>query len=63
VPKLFSLSINAVVARCTEVRNTIEGELTEEDLYPPALFNVFSRTLSKLLKQAWLAPSTNFTNC
>jgi hypothetical protein len=53
VPKLFSRSINAVVSHCAAVRNTIEGELPDEDLYAPALFNVFRRILSKLLKQEW----------
>jgi hypothetical protein len=49
-PKLFSRSIDAVLAHCMEVKDTIEGELPDEDLYAAALFNVFPRTLSKLLK-------------
>jgi transposase InsO family protein len=53
LPKLFSRSIDAVVAHCIEVKDTIEGELPDEELYAQAFFNVFPRTLSKLLKQEW----------
>jgi hypothetical protein len=48
LPKLFSRAIDAVLAHCIEVKDTIEGELPDEDLYAPAFFNVFPRTLAKV---------------
>jgi hypothetical protein len=48
-----SRAIDVLLSHCIEVKSTIEGELPDAELYAPALFNVFPRTMSKTLRQEW----------